>query len=319
MSMLSSNDRHPRRLAAALLGLALAAGVPAGAAAQGPPAPPGPPPGNGGDLPAPPGTAPAVVPPGTPGALPGATTGPGLLGNTPVNLNRARRTFAVPLACQQNGSVRVSAKVVSKAPFARGGYKCAANRATARLTVSAKVAKRLISHKTVAATLTVTQAGRASRLYFQLRAGAKGTATKGYWTDGHLQCTDAAGAPQAYLVEPDFTTASPTPISTRGWIAWYTPAAGWHWYGAAGEGLGRWATWTATPTGIAQFHPGGAPTPVPWTQGPVAIPAGQGITAVGVYEIVYWVGGKPDYQWQYVNAGTTGAAAAGGGTLGCTY
>ena len=41
--------------------------------------------------------------------------------------------------------------------------------------------------------------------------------------------------------------------------------------------------------------------------------------AVGVYEIVYWVGGKPDYQWQYVNAGTTGAAAAGGGNLYCSY
>jgi hypothetical protein len=38
-----------------------------------------------------------------------------------------------------------------------------------------------------------------------------------------------------------------------------------------------------------------------------------------VYEIVYWVGGKPDYQWQYVNAGTTGAAAAGGGNLYCAY
>ena len=29
--------------------------------------------------------------------------------------------------------------------------------------------------------------------------------------------------------------------------------------------------------------------------------------------------GKPDYQWQYVNAGTTGAAAAGAGNLYCVY
>jgi hypothetical protein len=301
-----------------LVGLALAVGAPA-AAAQAPPPPPGPPPGNGGDLPAPPGTAPAVVPPGAPGAIPGGVTGPGLLGNAPVNLNRARRTFSVPLACQQNGSVRVTAKVVSKAPFARAGYTCAANRATARMTVSAKVAKRLARRKTVAATLTVKQAGRASRLYFQLRAGASGSATKGFWTDGHLQCTDAAGAPQAYLVEPDFTTASPTPVSTRGWVAWYTPAGGWHWFGTDGEGAGRWATWTATVSGIAQFHPGGAPTPVPWTQGPIAIPSGQGISAVGVYEIVYWVGGRPDYQWQYVNAGPTGVAAGGTGNLYCNY
>ena len=52
-----------------------------------------------------------------------------------------------------------------------------------------------------------------------------------------------------------------------------------------------------------------------WLEGPGAV----GIYAVGVYEIVYWVGGKPDHQWQYVNAGTTGAAAAGGGSLYCAY
>ena len=71
--------------------------------------------------------------------------------------------------------------------------------------------------------------------------------------------------------------------------------------------------------GIAQFHPDGAPTPIPFTEGPVSVPAGQGIYTVGVYEIVYWVGGRPDYQWQYVNAGTTGAAAAGTGNLYCAY
>jgi hypothetical protein len=321
--MMSSSSFRPRRvlaaLPAALAGLALAAGAPAGAGAQAPQAPPGPPPGSAGDLPAPPGTAPTDVPPGTPGAIPGGTTGPGLLGNAPVNLNRARRTFSVPLACQQNGSVRVSATVVSKTPFARAGYRCAANRATARLSVSAKVAKQLTRRKAVAATMSVTQGGRSSKLYFQLLAGRAGSATKGFWTDGHLQCTDASGAPQAYLVEPDFTTAARTPVSTRGWVAWYTPAGGWHWSGTDGEDKGRWDTWTANVTGIEQFHPGGAPTPVPWTQGPIGVPIGQGIVAVGVYEIVYWVGGKPDYQWQYVNAGTTGAAAAGGGNLYCGY
>jgi hypothetical protein len=185
--------------------------------------------------------------------------------------------------------------------------------------VSAKVAKKLARRHTVAVTATVTQAGRPSKVYFTLRAGGPAAETKGFWTDGHLQCTDSSGAPQAYLVEPDFTTASPTPISTRGWVAWYTPAGGWHWYGEGGENAGRWDTWTASVTGITQFHPDGAATPVPWTWGPIAVPPGQGITAVGVYEIVYWVGGKPDHQWQYVNAGTTGAAAAGGGNLFCTY
>jgi hypothetical protein len=245
--------------------------------------------------------------------------GPGLLGNTTVKLNRSTRTFSFALACQQNGSVRVTARVVSKAPLARAGYRCAANRTTARLKVSAKVAKALVRRRTVAATGTITQRGHTSKVWFTLRAGGGSTPAQGFWTDGHLQCTDSAGAPQAYLVEPDFTTASPTPVSTRGWIAWYTAAGGWHWLGVGGEGAGRWDTWTASVSGITQFHPGGQPDPVPWTWGPVAIPTGQGITAVGVYEIVYWVGGKPDYQWQYVNAGVTGAAAAGGGNLSCAY
>jgi hypothetical protein len=315
----TSSPSRRRALPVAVALLALAAVAPAGAWAQAPPTPPGPPPGNGSDLPAPPGTAPPFVPPGTPGAVPGGTSGPGLLGNTSVALNRARRTFSVPLACQQSGTVRVTAKVVSKAPFARAGYRCAANRATARLSVSSKVAKRLARRRTVAATMSVSQGGRSTKLYFQLRAGGRAGGAKGFWTDGHLQCSDSSGAPQAYLVEPDFTTATRTPVTTRGWVAWYTAAGGWHWLGANGENAGRWMTWTATVSGIEQFHPGGSPTPVPWTRGPISVPTGQGIYAVGVYEIVYWVGGNPDYQWQYVNAGTTGAAAAGGGTLYCAY
>jgi hypothetical protein len=306
-----------RRLPAALALIALAGLAPA-ASAQAPLAPPGPPPGNG-DLPAPPGTAPTFVPPGTPGAVPGGVPGPGLLGGTPVRLNRTQRSFSVPFACQQSGSARVSVRAVSKVPLARAGYRCAANRAKVKLRVTSKVAKRLARRRSVAATLAVVQGGRTSRLDFQLHAGASGSAPRGYWTDGHLQCTDASGGPQAYLVEPDFTTASPTPISTRGWVAWYTPAGGWHWLGSTGVGSGRWDTWTASVTGIQQFHPDGATTPVPWTMGPIAVPTGQGIVAVGVYEIVYWVGGKPEYQWQYVNAGTTGAAAAGGGNLSCAY
>jgi hypothetical protein len=47
------------------------------------------------------------------------------------------------------------------------------------------------------------------------------------------------------------------------------------------------------------------------------VPTGQATYTVGVYEIVYWAGGRPDHQWQYVNAGTTGAAAAGTGSHYC--
>jgi hypothetical protein len=190
-----------------------------------------------------------------------------------------------------------------------------------KLRLSRKAAKRVAGRLPVAATATVHQSGKtAPKLSFTLRAGGGGPVpVKGFWTDGHLQCSDPSGMPQAYLVEPDFTTATPTPISTRGWLAWYTAAGGWHWLGVGGENRNRWHTWTATVGGVAQFHPNGAPTPVPWTWGPISVRGGRGIYATGVYEIVYWVGGKPDYQWQYVNAGTTGAAALGGGNLYCAY
>ena len=300
--------------------IAAAAVLPATAAAQAPPGPPGPPPGNGADLPAPPGTAPAVVPPGTPGTIPIGATGPALLDGSPARFDRGRRRFALPLACSASGQLTVRARGVRGGTFARGRYSCSANRATATLRVTRKVAKRLVRRATLAATATVTERGKATRVDFTLRTRGGSPPAKVFWTDGRLQCSpDASGAPPAYLVTPDFTTQSQTSISTRGWIAWYTTAGGWHWLGVGGENAGRWDTWTATLDGISQFHPNGAQQPSPYSWGPIAIPAGQGIHAVGVYEIVYWVGGKPDYQWQYVNAGTTGAIAAGGGVHYCAY
>jgi len=299
--------------------LALAA-APAAASAQAPPGPPGPPPGNGTDLPVPPGTAPAFVAPGTAATIPGGTPGPGLLEDTTVALNRTKRTFSVPFACQGNGTVSVTAKRAASGTLARGSYRCVSGRATARLTLSKKVAAKLVKLRVAAATATIRQSARTQRVSFSLTAGRPAAKAKGFWTDGHLQCSqDGSGAPPAYLSHPDFTTRSPTPISTRGWIAWYTAAGGWHWLGSGGEDKGRWDTWTATLSGVAQFHPEGATAPIPFTWGPVSVPSGQAIHTVGVYEIVYWVAGRPDYQWQYVNAGTTGAAAAGTGNLYCTY
>jgi len=194
---------------------------------------------------------------------------------------------------------------VAASDLARAGYRCSGGRATAKLKVTSKIAKRLARRRTVAATGIVRQGGLNARVYFELSAGRSPERDKGFWTDGHLQCSPS------YLVEPDFTANTQIPISTRGWIAWYTESGGWHWLGSDGENAGRWNTWTATASGVQQFHPNGAAVPVPWTLGPIAVPAGRGIYTVGVYEIVYWVGGRPDHQWQYVNAGPSGAVAAG--------
>jgi hypothetical protein len=292
-----------------LLALALTASP---AVAQSPPAPPGPPPGGGTDLPASPGTAPPFVPPGTAAAIPD-TSGPGLVGTGRVALDRARRTFSVRLACQAHGTVRVRAARVAARDLARARYRCAGGRATARLKVSRRTAATVGRRRSVAATAVVRQGGRDARLTLTITAGRSTTPQAGFWTDGHLQCSPG------YLVEPDFTAKTPIPISTRGWVAWYTAQGGWHWLGSQGENAGRWNAWTATVSGVAQFHPNGAAVPVPWTLGPISVPAGRGIYAIGVYEIVYWVGGRPDHQWQYVNAGTTGAVAAGAGTHYCVY
>jgi hypothetical protein len=297
-----------------LLALLALGCAPAAAAAQAPPGLPGPPPGNGADLPAPPGTAPQFVAPGSAVTVPAGSAGPGLLQATHASLNRAKRTFSLAFACQADGTVSVTAKAAAAGTLARTGYRCAGGRATARLSFSKKVSAKVVRRKTVAATATVRQGAVRAKLGFSLTAGRAATAkAKGFWTDGHLQCGPS------YLAQPDFTTKSPTTISTRGWVAWYTAGGGWHWLGINGENRGRWDTWTATPTGIAQFHPGGAFEPTPFTWGPIAFPTGQGISAIGVYEIVYWVGGRPDYQWQYVNAGTTGAAAAGSATPYCAF
>ena len=289
-----------------LLALAASAALTAPAAAQAPPGPPGPPPGNGLDLPASPGTAPPFVPPGSALAIPD-TGGPGLLSGDGIALNRARRTLIVRLACQANGTLRLRAARVGGGDLARARYRCAAGRSSTRLTLSRRIAARIARRRTVPATALVRQSGRDVRIAVTLTAGRPAVAAKGFWTDGHLQCSPG------YLVEPDFTARTPIPISTRGWIAYYTATDGWHWVGT-----GRWNAWTATVSGVAQFHPDGAAQPVPWTLGPISVPAGRGIYAVGVYEIVYWTQ-RPDHQWQYVNAGTTGAVAAGAGTHYCVY
>ncbi|HWK28250.1 MAG TPA: hypothetical protein VNS09_16930 [Solirubrobacter sp.] len=259
---------------------------------------PGPPPRAGLDLPSAPGTALGSVPAGTPATLGAGASAPALVDG---NVTLSGRRFSLVLACHGRGRLTVTAPGVVGGTVAAGRYRCAHGRATVRLTAGRTTAGRLERHAPVTAQVTLAH----TRLTFLLGAHRSAPA---FWTDGHLQC-----GPQSFLVEPDFTTRAPTEISTRGWIAWEPATGGWHWLGD-----GRWDAWTATATGIAQFHPGGAVQPTPWTWGPITAPAGAGIRAVGVYEIVYWVGGRPVYRWEYVNAGTTGAAAAGSGTLACT-
>jgi hypothetical protein len=305
------------RLKITLGALVLAALTPPAAMAQGPAGPPGPPPENGLRLPAPPGTAQPFVPPGPPVTVPAQPTGPGLLNAAGATFNRKTRSIALPFACQANGTISFTAPAAGRGTLDKARYRCSGNRSRAQLTVSRKVASKIVRRKHVAARATVKQGSRTAKLDFDLHLSTSAPKAAGFWTDGHLLCTPDGATPQGYLAEPDFTTQSPTRISTRGWVAWYTAAGGWHWLGLDGESKGRWETWTATVGGVEQFHPSGPGTPSPFTWGPITVP--PGIQTVGVYEIVYWVGGLPQYTWHYVNAGSTGAVAAGGATQYCAY
>ena len=292
--------------------------LPGLAMAGGPPATPGPPPGNAGDLPVSPGTELIIVPAGVGGTIAGSGSGPGLLNGAGAPFNRASRTFSIAIACQANGSIAITMRRLSKSVVARSSYRCSGGRATPKFRVTPKIAAGIVRNRIVATTATVRQGGASVKLYLNVRTRL--VSSPGFWTDGNLQCTPVGSTePLAYLAAPDFTAKAQTPISTRGWVAWYTVGGGWHWLGPDGENASRWQTWIATPTGVLQFHPNGAPNPVPWTFGPISIPGGQGVVAVGVYEVIYWVAGKPEYSWKYVNAGSTGAVAAGGGTHFCSY
>ena len=271
------------RARGALAAIAVAVLLPAGAQAQAPPGPPGPPPGNGLDLPSSPGTAPAFVPPGDDGDAPRRACRAGPPGRDPGRLQpRQADVLAAPGVPRERHGLgdrrprrvaRADALSLRGEPLDRAvrglGEGCSPYRPSAHGRRDGDRPPERTGDEVV-----VHRARRRGR-----------HRPKGFWTDGHLQCSQA-GAPQAFLATPDFTTSSPTTISTRAWTAWYTASGGWHWLGVRGENAGRWDTWSATPTGVAQFHPSGAVQPTPWTWGPISVPTGQGIYAVGVFEIV---------------------------------
>jgi hypothetical protein len=308
--------RNQIALAAACLA---ALAVPAAAAAA-PPGPPGPPPGNGTSLPASPGSVVVPAPFGGATAV-SAPTGPGLLRDASnTAFNRGKRAFTVTFACQANGSLKATSPRV-RGPIGEAKYRCRGGKARATVKVTPATAARIARLQKVAVTVTATQRGQRTPMDVTLLAGGSASPAAKFWTDGHLQCTPDGTTPQATAVEPDFTYRfAGIPISTRGWVASYTDRGGWHWTGASGERRGRWDTWSSTPTGIVEWHPGGQVQPNAWTWGPIGFTAGQNTFAIGVWEIVYWSGGGPKWQWGYINAGTTGHVAAGGAAMSyCTY
>ena len=131
--------------------------------------------------------------------------------------------------------------------------------------------------------------------------------------------TGTSNARQGYLVEPDFTAKSPIPISTRGWVAWYTAAT--RLALARQRRRERRALEHVDGVGLR-----GRAVPPERRRRPGALDARPDRRPGRPRHLRRrrlrdrLLGRRaPDHQWQYVNAGTTGAVAAGARTHYCVY
>ncbi len=261
---------------------------------------PGPPPSLGTGLPLPPvpGRAPGATPPAGSTTLPSAANGPGLLGPPIVH----GRTLTIDVACASGGRAILRAPALSftSAPVS---YRCRRRAAQIGVTLSLDAARGLRGRGSSPATLDVTGAGSTESVAVLLSTTA---ATDTTWTsDFGLSCSSTAD--QATLTAPNFTDTRPTTIDVRPWLAWYTPASGWHWMGTDGDQHSQWYQWTAIATGVAEWQtPTGQITPWTWT--PISILPGHDTTVVAVFEAIYWYE-RPEYIWSYARTTEDGNAA----------
>jgi hypothetical protein len=205
----------------------------------------------------------------------------------------AGRRLSFAIVCQASGRVSVTAPAIASGVLARGGYSCQDRRAVVQLSVKSAAAHRLSALGSTLAGLTLVQGRATEQLSLTLETHT--TASK-YWTDGGLEC-NLLGEYEPYLVAPNFRVSPAVVIDVRPWVAWYTAATGWRWIGTAGVNASRWYSWTASPTGIAQWEtPAGAINP--WTWAPIDVHAGRGTYATSVFEVEYWYK-NPTYVWKY--------------------
>ena len=269
------------------------------------PGQPGPPPSLGTGLPGPPvpGLAPSASPFGGPTTLPTSASGPGLLGPPLVH----GRMLTIGVACHSGGRVVLRAPALSFASVPVG-YRCRRSAAHIVVRLSADAARSLRGRGTSPATLGFTSA--AAKESVPVLLSARPAPVTAWVSDFGLSCSTTAD--QATLTAPDFTDTSPTTIDVRPWLAWYTPAAGWHWMGTGGDQRSEWHQWTSTATGVAEWQtPTGQITP--WTWSPISIMPGHDTTIVAVFEAIYWYE-RPQYTWSYARSTQDGSQ-----TVSCTF
>lgn len=282
-----------------MLGCSLAViPVVAVAAAQAPPLP-GPPPGADTGLPLPPAPGQAAPPrvDGGASAIPTSVPGPALAtGSAPV-ASSGRVSFS--LVCRGRGRVDLAVPALS-ARAAAIPFACARGHARVSMRLRTRTARSVRAHGMTIGRLRLKQGGTSTVLTVALTGPRQPAGGAGVWSDGGLQCSSPTSS-QAYLVAPNFTVSPVTTISMRPWVAWWTATSGWHWLGLRGRNVSSWTNLTGTPTGIAEWRDANGAFN-PWTWGPISVPAGQGVQAVGVFEALYWYGGRPTRVWRYTTS-----------------
>ena len=175
---------------------------------------------------------------------------------TTVALNRAKRTFSVPFACQGKGTLSVTAKRVA-GHLARASYRCVS--VARRRGDALEEGRRRRSPSAAGRGDGDDPPGRPHQARLVLaHRGQNAPKPKGFWTDGHLQCSqDGSGAPPAYLTSP----TSPRSRRLRS-----PPAAGSPGTRPRAAGIG----WGQAGTTSAAGTPGRPPSPASRNSTPAA-------------------------------------------------
>ena len=231
-------------------------------------------------------------PVGPPASLPTRFTGAGL--RSGFILVQGQR-LTLPVACRTGGQVSLTAAGLGPGVLARGRYACRNREGSAQLSLRPAAGRKLAALKSTLGSVTLGT-GNAERFAITLESRP---IAPPYWSNGGLQCS-LLGSYEPYLVAPNFTVTPPAIIDVRPWVAWYTPANGWRWFGTTGVNSSSWYRWSATSSGVATWMtPAGALNP--WTWAPIRVPSGRQTEAIGVFELIYWYA-HPRYVWAYTHS-----------------
>jgi len=259
---------------------------------------PGPPPGAGSGFPLPPSASadPPAPAAGPASVIPSRVPGAALANGSATVPSNGR--VALHLTCAGKGKASLTVPQIA-AKAAATKFTCKGGGATVRFRLASTNVRAIGKAGVALGQVTIAQGHSVVRPSVALSLAGR-SSTPGVWSDGGLEC-NTPGPNQTYLVAPNFTVSPPTPLSVRPWVAWHTNSGGWRWLGLGGYNRSSWISVTGTANGVAQWH-NATGAFVPWTWGPITAPTGSGVQAIGVFEVIYWFGGRPTYVWKYTRS-----------------